>query len=137
MKIAQIAPLMESVPPRLYGGTNCFLSHGGTCPTGSRGDLVRERGLRHRCRAGGLRIHGIAPRRQCPRPDPLLHARKSLTFCISTSIRFHFPLFRQIADRTVTTLHGRQDLPDLKPLYLGFSDMPLVSSRCLPWTGIV
>jgi glycosyltransferase involved in cell wall biosynthesis len=41
--------------------------------------------------------------------------------------QFHFPLFRQLADRTVTTLHGRQDLPDLKPLYLGFSDMPLVS----------
>jgi glycosyltransferase involved in cell wall biosynthesis len=41
--------------------------------------------------------------------------------------QFHFPLFAQIADRTVTTLHGRQDLPDLKPLYLGFSHMPLVS----------
>jgi glycosyltransferase involved in cell wall biosynthesis len=32
-----------------------------------------------------------------------------------------------MADRTVTTLHGRQDVPDLKPLYLGFSEMPLVS----------
>jgi glycosyltransferase involved in cell wall biosynthesis len=41
--------------------------------------------------------------------------------------QFHFPLFRQIAERTVTTLHGRQDVPDLKPLYLGFSEMPLVS----------
>ena len=41
--------------------------------------------------------------------------------------QFHFPLFRPIADRTVTTLHGRQDLHDLKPLYVGFSDMPLVS----------
>jgi glycosyltransferase involved in cell wall biosynthesis len=41
--------------------------------------------------------------------------------------QFHFPIFRPIAGRTVTTLHGRQDLPDLKPLYLGFSDMPLVS----------
>jgi glycosyltransferase involved in cell wall biosynthesis len=41
--------------------------------------------------------------------------------------QFHFPLFSQMANRTVTTLHGRQDLPDLKPLYLGFSDMPLVS----------
>jgi glycosyltransferase involved in cell wall biosynthesis len=41
--------------------------------------------------------------------------------------QFHFPLFRPMADRTVTTLHGRQDLPDLKPLYLGFSEMPLVS----------
>jgi glycosyltransferase involved in cell wall biosynthesis len=41
--------------------------------------------------------------------------------------QFHFPLFRHMAGRTVTTLHGRLDLPDLKPLYLGFSDMPLVS----------
>jgi glycosyltransferase involved in cell wall biosynthesis len=41
--------------------------------------------------------------------------------------QFHFPLFRPIANRTVTTLHGRQDLHDLKPLYVGFSDMPLVS----------
>ena len=41
--------------------------------------------------------------------------------------QFHFPLFRPIAERTVTTLHGRQDLPDLKPLYVGFRDMPLVS----------
>jgi glycosyltransferase involved in cell wall biosynthesis len=41
--------------------------------------------------------------------------------------QFHFPLFRQMADRTVTTLHGRQDLHDLKPLYIGFSEMPLVS----------
>jgi hypothetical protein len=39
----------------------------------------------------------------------------------------HFPLFRPLAGRTVTTLHGRQDLPDLQPLYLGFSEMPLVS----------
>jgi glycosyltransferase involved in cell wall biosynthesis len=36
-------------------------------------------------------------------------------------------LFRPIAHRTVTTLHGRQDLHDLKPLYFGFSDMPLIS----------
>jgi glycosyltransferase involved in cell wall biosynthesis len=41
--------------------------------------------------------------------------------------QFHFPLFRPIAHRTVTTLHGRQDLHDLKALYVGFSDMPLVS----------
>jgi hypothetical protein len=32
-----------------------------------------------------------------------------------------------MTNRTVTTLRGRQDLPDLKPLYIGFSDMPLVS----------
>ena len=41
--------------------------------------------------------------------------------------QFHFPLFHEMARRTVTTLHGRQDLPDLHHLYRGFPDMPLVS----------
>ena len=40
---------------------------------------------------------------------------------------FHFPLFRSLAVRTLTTLHGRQDLADLKPFYSRFSEMPLVS----------
>jgi hypothetical protein len=40
---------------------------------------------------------------------------------------FHFPLFRPLASRTVTTLHGRQDLGDLKPFYSRFGEMPLVS----------
>jgi glycosyltransferase involved in cell wall biosynthesis len=40
---------------------------------------------------------------------------------------FHFPVFRGIADRTLTTLHGRQDLADNWPLYFGFDDFPLVS----------
>jgi glycosyltransferase involved in cell wall biosynthesis len=41
--------------------------------------------------------------------------------------QFQFPIFRPLAGRTVTTLHGRQDLPDLRPLYLGFNEMPLIS----------
>ena len=40
---------------------------------------------------------------------------------------FHLPLFRDMAAKTVTTLHGRQDLPDLLPLYRAFPEMPLVS----------
>jgi glycosyltransferase involved in cell wall biosynthesis len=40
---------------------------------------------------------------------------------------FHFPLFRLLAGRTLTTLHGRQDIADLKPFYSGFPEMPLVS----------
>jgi glycosyltransferase involved in cell wall biosynthesis len=39
----------------------------------------------------------------------------------------HFPLFRYRASSTVTTLHGRQDLPDIKAIFHGFDDMPLVS----------
>ena len=41
--------------------------------------------------------------------------------------QFHFPIFNEEPRRTVTTLHGRQDLPDLKHLYAGFPEMPLVS----------
>jgi glycosyltransferase involved in cell wall biosynthesis len=41
--------------------------------------------------------------------------------------QYHFPIFNGMSCPTVTTLHGRQDLPDLKQLYAGFSDMPLVS----------
>jgi len=40
---------------------------------------------------------------------------------------FHFPLFRSLEARTLTTLHGRQDLSDLKPFYHRFRKMPLVS----------
>jgi glycosyltransferase involved in cell wall biosynthesis len=40
---------------------------------------------------------------------------------------FHFPLFRGVEGRTLTTLHGRQDLPDLWPFYRAFQRMPLVS----------
>jgi glycosyltransferase involved in cell wall biosynthesis len=40
---------------------------------------------------------------------------------------FHFPLFHSLAGRTLTTLHGRQDLGDLKPFYSRFGKMPLVS----------
>jgi glycosyltransferase involved in cell wall biosynthesis len=41
--------------------------------------------------------------------------------------QFHFPIFRELAQRTITTLHGRQDLYDLQQLYAGFPEMPLVS----------
>ena len=58
----------------------------------------------------------------------------------------HFPLIREFADRTVTTLHGRLDLGDLKPFYSAFSEIPVVSiskdqRRPLPrrvnWVGNV
>ena len=39
----------------------------------------------------------------------------------------HFPLFRDMSSRVLTTLHGRQDLPDNKPIYTGFDEMRLVS----------
>src|SRR5207237_3620005 len=52
----------------------------------------------------------------------------------------HLPVFRPLARRTVTTMHGRLDPPELAPLYQEFSEMPLVSistaqRRLLPFAN--
>jgi glycosyltransferase involved in cell wall biosynthesis len=137
MKIAQIAPLMESVPPRLYGGTERIVAY-------LTDELVR---LGHRvtlfasadsitaadlvgCASTALRLDRNV---HDPLPYYMLMLDKVRELAEEFDIlhfhidQLHFPLFRQMAGRTVTTLHGRQDCPDLKPLYLGFSEMPLVS----------
>jgi len=137
MKIAQIAPLMESVPPRLYGGTERIVSHlteelvalGHDVTLFASGDSMTAATLAP-CVPQALRLD---PNVRDTIPYYMLmldRVRQSaadfdiLHFHID---QFHFPLFRPIAGRTVTTLHGRQDLPDLHPLYIGFDDMPLVS----------
>jgi len=137
MKIAQIGPLMESVPPRLYGGTERIVAYltdelvrlGHDVTLFASGDSVSSAELVP-CASMALRldpnVRDFIPYymlmldrvRQMADEFDILH------FHID---QFHFPLFRPIANRTVTTLHGRQDLYDLKPLYVGFSEMPLVS----------
>ena len=137
MRIAQISPLIESVPPRLYGGTERIVSYlteelvqmGHEVTLFASGDSTTAAELCG-CTPQALRLDAqvkdIIPyymlmldrvRRQANEFD-VLH------FHID---QFHFPLFASMASRTVTTLHGRQDLPDLKPLYAGFPEMPLVS----------
>jgi glycosyltransferase involved in cell wall biosynthesis len=137
MKIAQIAPLMESVPPKLYGGTERIVSYlteelvglGHDVTLFASGDSTTAAHLVP-CVPEALRldpsVRDIIPYymlmldrvRQRADEFDILH------FHID---QFHFPLFRPMAGRTVTTLHGRQDLHDLHPLYAGFDDMPLVS----------
>jgi len=137
MKIAQIAPLMESVPPRLYGGTERIVSYltealvalGHEVTLFASGDSITAANLVP-CVPQALRLDAnvrdtipyymlmLDRVRQRAEEFDVLH------FHID---QYHFPLFRPIAHRTVTTLHGRQDLPDLLPLYAGFDDMPLVS----------
>jgi len=137
MKIAQIAPLMESVPPRLYGGTERIVSYlteelvrlGHDVTLFASGDSITAANLVG-CVPKALRLD-VNVRDTIPYYMLMLdrvrqHAEEFdiLHFHID---QFHFPLFRHIGGRTVTTTHGRQDLPDLKPLYIGFGDMPLVS----------
>jgi glycosyltransferase involved in cell wall biosynthesis len=137
MKIAQIAPLIESVPPPLYGGTERIVSYltdglvrqGHEVTLFATADSVTDARLVG-CAPMGLRLDS---RVVDPIPHYMLMLDKVRELADDFDIlhfhidQFHFPVFRHIADRTVTTLHGRQDLPDLKPLYAGFDAMPLVS----------
>ena len=137
MRIAQIAPLIESVPPRLYGGTERIVSYlteelvrmGHDVTLFASGDSITAANLVG-CVPKALRLD-VNVRDTIPYYMLMLdrvrqHADQFdiLHFHID---QFHFPLFRHMAGRTLTTLHGRQDLPDMKPLYVGFGDMPLVS----------
>jgi glycosyltransferase involved in cell wall biosynthesis len=137
MKIAQIAPLMESVPPRLYGGTERIVSYladelvrlGHEVTLFASADSITAAELVG-CASVALRLDSNV---RDPIPYYMLMLDRVRGLAKEFDIlhfhidQFHFPLFRRMADRTVTTLHGRQDGPDLKPLYLGFSEMPLVS----------
>ena len=137
MKIAQIAPLMESVPPRLYGGTERIVSYltdelvrlGHDVTLFASADSITAAELVS-CASMALRLDGNV---RDPIPYYMLMLDRVRKLAEEFDIlhfhidQFHFPLFRRMADRTVTTLHGRQDSPDLKPLFLGFSEMPLVS----------
>src|SRR5664279_1840628 len=137
MKIAQVAPLIESVPPRLYGGTERIVSYlteelvalGHDVTLFASGDSITSAKL----------VPSVpkALRLDASVVDPIPYYMLMLD-CVRQQAsgfdvlhfhidQFQFPLFRAIANRTVTTLHGRQDLPDLIPLYRGFGDMPLVS----------
>jgi Glycosyltransferase Family 4 len=137
MKIAQIAPLMESVPPRLYGGTERVVSHlcealvqeGHDVTLFASGDSVTSARL-VACTKEAIRLNAAI--QDCvPHYMIMLdkvrrssHLFDILHFHIDA---FHMPLFRDVGAKTLTTLHGRQDPPDLLPLYRAFPDMPLVS----------
>jgi glycosyltransferase involved in cell wall biosynthesis len=137
MKIAQIGPLMESVPPRLYGGTERIVSYltdelvrlGHDVTLFASGDSVTTAKLVG-CTPRALRLE---PSVRDIIPYYMLMLDRVRDYADEFDVlhfhidQFHFPLFRPIANRTLTTTHGRQDLPDMKPLYVGFSDMPLVS----------
>ena len=135
MKIAQIAPLMESVPPLLYGGSERVVSYlteellGHQVSLFATEDLVTSAELVP-CGTRAIRLDGtgrdVVPyyMLMLDKVRPRAAEFDVLHFHID---HFHFPLFREIASRTVTTLHGRQDHRDRLPFFAGFREMPLVS----------
>jgi glycosyltransferase involved in cell wall biosynthesis len=137
MKIAQIAPLIESVPPRLYGGTERIVSYlteelvaqGHDVTLFASADSVTSAHLVPCCEQA-LRLN---PDVRDPIPYCMIMLDKLRRLASRFDIlhfhidQFHFPIFHDRPQRALTTLHGRQDLPDLKVLYDGFPEMPLVS----------
>ncbi len=150
MKIAQVAPLYESCPPRLYGGTERVVSYlteelvrqghdvtlfaSGDSETSSRLHAPCAHSLRLNAGDGvGLAYHLVM----------LHHVRSSAD--AYDIIHFHadylhFPLFADRPEKTLTTVHGRMDLQELPIIFGEFQSMPVVSvsdsqRRPLPWAN--
>jgi len=156
VKIAQIAPLYEAVPPRLYGGTERVVAFLADALVDAGHDVTLFAAGDASCRAPV-----VAVRDQAIRLDPaplksdlaahlaMLHEVRAradefdvLHFHVDL---LHYPFFEHLASRTVTTLHGRLDLKDLPGAYGCWPQFPLVSisdhqRRPLPsanWHGTV
>src|SRR5215472_14447460 len=150
MRIAQVAPLYESVPPKYYGGTERVVSY-------LSEELVRQ-GHEVTLFASGDSETKARLVAACPRSlrldkrfrDQMAHHYVMLENVFRHAAEFdiihfhidylHFPLSRREAVTHVTTLHGRLDLPDLVSLYQEFCDMPVISisngqREPLPWAN--
>lgn len=148
MKIAQVAPLYESVPPKLYGGTERVVSYlteelvrqGHEVTLFASGDSVTQ-----------ARLVAVCPRAlrlKHPDSDQIVHHvlmvekvfKEHAHFDLIHSHIDYFPysMIRRAGTPALTTLHGRLDLPELMPLYREFSEIPVVSiseaqREPLPW----
>ncbi|KMO21819.1 glycosyltransferase family 4 protein [Methylobacterium platani] len=136
MRIAQVAPLAEAVPPKFYGGTERVVSwlteelvrQGHDVTLFASGDSETSAKL-VACCPEGLRLAGIRDH-VASHLAMLYHLRRRADeFDV---IHFHidllqYPLFEEFNHKCVTTLHGRLDVPDFMPVYRTFTGMPLVS----------
>ena len=137
MRIAQVSPLFESVPPKYYGGTERVVSYlteelvrqGHDVVLFASGDSETDARLVACCRRA-LRLDKASV-------DHLAHHIVQLERVYQHRHEFdlihfhtdylHYPVSRRESMPHLTTLHGRLDIPDLFPLYRQFPDMPLVS----------
>jgi glycosyltransferase involved in cell wall biosynthesis len=150
MRIAQVAPLYESVPPKQYGGTERIVSYlteelirqghdvtlfaSGDSETAGRLIPVCRRSLRLDERSIDQLAHHVL---LLEHVSQRAHEFDVIHFHIDY---LHFPVSRLLGSPQVTTLHGRLDIPDLAPLYDHFRDMPVVSisnsqREPLPWAN--
>lgn len=149
MRIAHVAPLYESVPPRLYGGTERIVSYltealvelGHDVTLFASGDSRTSAKL-VTCREQALRLD----------PQPLKSATAAHLSMLDETrrrandfdvIHFHlshfqhFPFFEEIAAKTVTTPHGRLDYADLASAYARFPRFPMISISHSQRAGLI
>jgi glycosyltransferase involved in cell wall biosynthesis len=150
MRIAQIAPLIESVPPKHYGGTERIVSYlteelvraGHDVTLFASGDSVTSARLIASCE------RSLRKNERCK--DPVAREVLLVDHVIEHLDEFdlvhfhtgyvHFPLCRYLPVPHVTTLHGRLDIPDLVPVFDRFRNEPLISisnaqRQPLPWAN--
>ena len=137
MKIAQVAPLAEAVPPKLYGGTERVVAYltdalvelGHDVTLFASGDSVTH-----------ATLSAVWPRALRLDPEVKDHfapmymqletvARRAHEFDVIHSHidYFGYPLLRRLGAPSITTLHGRLDLPELTALYKLYGDIPVAS----------
>jgi glycosyltransferase involved in cell wall biosynthesis len=137
MRIAQVAPLYERVPPSAYGGTERVVSYlteelvglGHDVTLFASGDSWTSATL------APMRTRSIRTDPECQDPlachllmlEEVAHLAREFDIVHFHTGYLHFPIARRLSAAHVTTLHGRLDLPDLPPLFDEFLDMPLVS----------
>jgi glycosyltransferase involved in cell wall biosynthesis len=152
MKIAQVSPLWESVPPKLYGGTERVVSYlteelvrqGHDVTLFASGDSLTSARLVAPC-PKALRLNSGIFNRDAPMTALLemafgAPAPGDFDIIHSHLDFFGFPVVRRCRVPAITTLHGRQDLPELVPVYREFAELPLVSishaqRSPLPWAN--
>ncbi len=137
MRIAQVAPLAESVPPKLYGGTERVIAWlidelvalGHDVTLFASGDSRTRAKLVPAC-PRGLRLGR-------PRPDPMAASAALLSDLAEHAAEFdvihchlewlHLPLLTRLRKPFVTTLHGRLDLPGITDIVRRHPDAPFIS----------
>ena len=137
MRIAQVAPLYESVPPKLYGGTERVVSYlteelvrlGHDVTLFASGDSATKARLVPACDRALWRDPNCR--------ETLPHHLRLVGLVAKEAHRFdvihfhldhvHLPTVGRLPCPTVTTLHGRLHPPDEQPLFEAFAQAPLVS----------
>jgi glycosyltransferase involved in cell wall biosynthesis len=137
MRVALVSPLHESVPPRLYGGTERVVAYlaDELVALGHDVTLYATGDSRTRARLRAMAPRGLRLDPACQ--DPGAHHVTMVARVADEAPRYdvvhfhtdyvHFPSVRARGMRALTTLHGRLDIPDLQPLYREFDDMALAS----------